>query len=119
LKDRAIAAAQAIAGDEALKAELVRRHGPEARARVERLAAAIATDEELAASARRVVDGALELLAGTLREIALDEAGTGPNPLPVAFVRARLHKVGPVLILRTPGSGMAVSEGQVFVARTR
>lgn len=118
--DKSFGALRALAGDDALKDDIARRYGPEARARVERLFAAIAADEKLAKDARAVVDSGLELLAGTLREIALDEAGKGPNPLLVAFVRARLEggvKAEPVLILRSQGSGDPVAEGAVYISR--
>jgi hypothetical protein len=118
LGDRSLSALRALATDGELLDDIARRYGPEARARVERLLAALASDKELAARGRCVLTSALELLAGTLRELSLDDAGTGPNPLLVAFIRARLlGREEPLLILRSAGSGDPVSDGQIYVAR--
>jgi len=118
--ERSIGALRLLAGDEKLKADIARRYGPEARARVERFLGSVATDAELGLRSHEVGESALELCAGVLRELALDDAGKGPNPLLVAFVREKLlDRAGPVLILRAPGSGDPVSEGQVYVSRRR
>ena len=118
--ERAAGAVEALAGDAALRDDILRRYGPEARARVERFLGSVTTDPKLAECSRDVLDSGLELLAGVLRELALDDAGRGPNPLLVAFVRARLlnHREA-VVILRSAGSGDPVSDGQVYVARRK
>jgi hypothetical protein len=120
LGDHSLGFVKAVARDAALQDDLVKRYGPEAAARVERLVTAAYADPELAKDARAITDSALELLAGVLREVALDDAGKGPNPLLVALVRARLlGRADPVLVLAKAGSGLVVSEGQEFVSRRR
>jgi hypothetical protein len=113
-------ALRAIASDRALRDDVARRYGPEARARVDRFFAALAADEVLGERARAVLDSGLELAAGTLRELALDDAGTGPNPLLVAFIREKLRgHAETVLILRSSGAGEPAPEGERYVARRR
>ncbi|GIW70846.1 MAG: hypothetical protein KatS3mg102_0388 [Planctomycetota bacterium] len=120
LEQRLLAAGARLAGDRQLQAEIVARHGPEAWERVQRLAGALGSDAELQQRLRRAADSALELLIALLREVALDETGTGPNPLVVAFLRARLlGRTQPLLVLEQPGSGSPVSAGQRFEARRR
>jgi len=120
VQDRSLAAVRGLASDTALRDDLVRRHGPEAERRLARMAEALATDEELARLSRDAITSGLDLLAGILRDMALDDEGKGPNPLLVAFVRARLRGgQGPVLILKVPGAGDPVTEGQVYPCRRR
>jgi hypothetical protein len=84
------------------------------------MAEALSTDETLAGLSREAITSGLELLAGVLRDLALDDEGRGPNPLLVAFIRARLRGGnGPVVILKVVGSGDPVAEGQVFPCRVR
>jgi hypothetical protein len=120
LADRSLSALKGLALDPSLRDDLVARHGPEAERRLARLAEALSTDEELERRSRAAITSGLELLAGVLRDLALDDEGKGPNPLLVAFVRARLlGREAPVLVLRSPGSGEPVSEGQAFPCRRR
>ncbi|RME75160.1 MAG: hypothetical protein D6776_03730 [Planctomycetota bacterium] len=113
-------AGRRLVHDEGLRTAILERYGPEAWQRLERLGAALATDTELATLLREAADRALELLVAVLREVALDETGTGPNPLVVAFVRARmLGRTQPLLVLESPGVGAPVEDGSRFEARTR
>lgn len=120
LEHKGFDAARALVRDEALREALIHRHGPEAWERVQRLAKALGEDEQLRALSRQTIDSALELFAGFLRELSLDAEGAGPNPLLVAFMRARLlRKTEPTLIVDDPGVGAPVTEGQRFVSRAR
>jgi hypothetical protein len=120
LEDKLLAAGKRLVSDEALQSEIMARHGPEAWARVQRLAGALGTDGELLELLRAAADRALELFIAVLREVALDETGAGPNPLVVGFLRARvLGRTQPMLVLEEPGTGSPVSDGARFEARRR
>ncbi len=120
LEQKGLAALKHLGSSATLQAHLRATYGDEAWERASRLAVTLAEDSELQRRARSTIDSGLELLAGLLREILLDDAGVGPNPLVSAFIRARvLGKARPTLILSVEGAGAPVSCGQVFVSRRR
>lgn len=120
LDKRAFDLGSGLLVDEGLRNAITQRHGPQAWERVEKLAEAMREDELLQVHLKQAVESGLELSVEVLRDVLVDESGSGPNPLVVALVRARvLRRLEPLLVLEFSGVGNPVSEGQRFKARTR